>query len=86
MLEQERDAMTAALLVVDVRNTFSPPNRLMDQHPAPDDDVCTVEHYDESEVPFRKQLGWSPDATSDRLWIPAGPWVSGFGGITLVVS
>jgi hypothetical protein len=147
--------MKAALLVVDVQNSFSPPNWLTDRInillPTMLS-VATVERHDESEVPFQKQLGWSPGATDDclvktdhvfikhgylpppqllsclktqavervsfavfrrrrvclpqalrcltpdcsqrsspiwwsyLLWIPAGPWASGFGGITSAVS
>jgi len=62
--------MKAALLVVDVQNSFSPPNWLTDRInillPTMLS-VATVERHDESEVPFQKQLGWSPGATDDCL-------------------
>jgi nicotinamidase-related amidase len=62
--------MKAALLVVDVQQSFSPPKWLMDQINVllPDMmSVATVERHDESVVPFQKQLGWNPGPSDDCL-------------------
>jgi len=62
--------MKAALLVVDVQKSFSPPKWLTERIeillPAMMS-VATVERHDESEVPFRRQLGWIPGAADDCL-------------------
>jgi nicotinamidase-related amidase len=58
--------MKAALLVVDVQNSFSPPTWLTDRIKVLLPNllsVATVERHDESQVPFQKQLGWNPDAS-----------------------
>jgi nicotinamidase-related amidase len=62
--------MKTALLVVDVQKSFSPPKWLMDRIETllPTMlSVATVERHDESEVPFQKQLGWSPGAADECL-------------------
>ena len=62
--------MKAALLVVDVQQSFSPPKWLMDQINVllPNlMSVATVERHDESVVLFQKQLGWKPRTSDDCL-------------------
>jgi nicotinamidase-related amidase len=62
--------MKAALLVVDVQNSFSPPKWLTDRITTllpTMMSVATVERHDESEVPFQRQLGWVPGAADECL-------------------
>ena len=62
--------MKAALLVVDVQNSFSPPTWLTDRIKVLLPNllsVATVERHDESQVPFQKQLGWNPGASDECL-------------------
>src|ERR1700754_765560 len=62
--------MKAALLVVDVQNSFSPPTWLTDRIKILLPNllsVATVERHDESQVPFQKQLGWNPGASDECL-------------------
>lgn len=63
--------MKQALLIVDVQNTFSPPDWLLEglgrltPHML---SVATVELHDESRTPFQRQLGWAP-AISDKCLV-----------------
>lgn len=62
--------MKAALLVVDLQNSFSPPTWLTDRIRVLLPSllsVATVERHDESQVPFRKQLGWNPGGSDECL-------------------
>ncbi len=62
--------MKAALLVVDVQKSFSPPKWLIDRIEIllpTMMSVATVEHHDESVVPFQKQLGWVPGEGDESL-------------------
>jgi nicotinamidase-related amidase len=62
--------MKAALLVVDVQDSFSPPTWLTDRIKLLLPNllsVATVERHDESKVPFQKQLGWNPGASDECL-------------------
>ena len=70
-----------ALLAVDVQPGFNPPQWLVDRinrvsRAMPS--VATIELHDESRVPFRRQLGWTPPpdeaclVTVDRVFTKHG--------------
>lgn len=63
---------SAALLVVDVQETFAPSAALVDRiaalarrYPS----VATIELHDETQVPFAAQIGWTP-RTADQCLVP----------------
>lgn len=65
--------MKQALLIIDVQNTFNPPDwlvagicRLASRMPS----VATLEVHDETRTPFERQLGWKPAANDESL-VPA---------------
>lgn len=78
--------MRQILLIIDVQNTFSPPEWLVEgiqnlasRMPS----VATLEVHDESRTPFMSQLGWCPAAAdhslvqADRVFVKHGYIPSG---------
>lgn len=62
--------MKQALLIVDVQDTFNPPDwllagirRLTAHMPS----AATIERHDESQTPFQRQLGWKPSISDEAL-------------------
>lgn len=65
--------MEQALLIVDVQQSFAPPDWLVagiEPLLARMPSVATVEHHDEQRTPFQRQLGWAP-ARADQSLIRA---------------
>lgn len=65
--------MKQALLIIDVQNTFNPPDWLVSglKRITPHIlSVATIELHDEARTPFRRQLGWAP-ATADEFLVEA---------------
>jgi len=65
--------MKQALLIVDVQNTFSPPDWLVagiHRLTAHMMSVSLIELHDEARTPFERQLGWKP-ASVDRSLVAA---------------
>lgn len=62
--------MKQALLIIDVQNTFNPPDWLVSglKRITPHIlSVATIELHDEARTPFRRQLGWAPAAADEFL-------------------
>ncbi|KFE53478.1 isochorismatase family protein [Pseudomonas syringae] len=62
--------MQQVLLIVDVQETFSPPEWLVDgvrAFSAMIPTIASVELHDEQVTPFEKQLGWHPAAQDESL-------------------
>lgn len=62
--------MRQVLLIVDVQETFSPPEWLVDgvrAFSAMIPTIASVELHDEQVTPFEKQLGWHPAAQDESL-------------------
>jgi nicotinamidase-related amidase len=70
-----------AMLVVDLQSAFAPPHWLVDGAAAlarTMPSVGTIELHDETQVPFARQLGWTPPADDrcliavDRVFVKRG--------------